>query len=113
MERPHSFWIGLAAFLVVASLAGHAARAQNPDQCVSAGGTAECTGPEVRPYTYALYAPGWGSGPLGSEESAMALLGTIETQAVGGSRRWISPQCRLLRPAPGSDKDVQKYSAAM
>jgi hypothetical protein len=59
MERSHSFWIAVAALFFISSLVGHPARAQLPDVCVSAGGTAECTGPEVGDYQYIAGATQW------------------------------------------------------
>lgn len=48
--------------------------AAQQDTCIEQGGTAECTGPQVGPYTYGLYSPGWSSGTLGSEASVMDLI---------------------------------------
>lgn len=44
------------------------------DTCIEYGGPAECVGPEVGPYSYGLYAPGWTSPSFGSEESALSFL---------------------------------------
>ena len=74
MERPHGFWIAVAAVLIASSLAAQAARAQDPDLCVKDGGTAECTGPQVGPYQYSLFSPGWSAGPFGSEAVALDVL---------------------------------------
>jgi YD repeat-containing protein len=52
MERSHSFWIAVAALLLVSSFVSPTAHAVLPDVCISAGGTAECTGPEVGEYRY-------------------------------------------------------------
>src|SRR5687768_5034571 len=74
LDRPCGFWISVAAFLVLSSFASHAARAQAADLCASAGGTAECTGPQVGPYEYQIFRSGWTTGPVGSEEAALDLL---------------------------------------
>ena len=79
LERPCSFWIAVAAFLGLSSFAGHAARAQAAeDLCASAGGTAECTGPQVGPYEYQIFGWGWSTGPgglrRGSSRSAQGQL---------------------------------------
>jgi len=103
MERPHGLWIAVAAFLVISSLISHTARAQLPDVCTSAGGTAECTGPEVGNYQYIGGTTSWPGSPAyvwyASEAPSLQALLNFGTQVYRACTQNLENPAWLPMPA--------------